>query len=178
MSKLPAYTGISLSVVVMMKFIKILIIVLSITSCNSQSPIQFSQEALSDTFISLEGESIQFQDILNKHKEQTILIDVWASWCRDCIKGMPKVKEIQAEYPDVVYLFLSLDKNINSWKKGIDKHQVKGEHYYMQSGWKGPFGDFLDLDWIPRYLVVDKQGNIKLYKAVKASDKNIIKSLK
>ena len=108
----------------MMKFIKILIIVLSITSCNSQSPIQFSQEALNDTFISLEGESIQFQDILNKHKEQTILIDVWASWCRDCIKGMPKVKEIQAEYPDVVYLFLSLDKNINSWKKGIDKHQV------------------------------------------------------
>ena len=44
----------------------------------------------------------------------------------------------------------------------------------MQSGWKGPFGEFLDLDWIPRYLVIDKQGNIKLFKATKAKDKNII----
>ena len=158
----------------MIKYIKILIVVLSITSCNSQSPTQFSQEALNDTFISLKGESIQFQGILKKHKGQTILIDVWASWCRDCVKGMPKVKEIQKENPDVVYLFLSLDKNINSWKKGIDKHQVNGEHYYMQSGWKGPFGEFLDLDWIPRYLVIDKQGNIKLFKATKAKDKNII----
>ena len=155
----------------------ILVLVLSFFGCNTETPTQFSQEALNDTFISLQGESIQFQDILNKHIGQTILIDVWASWCRDCVKGMPKVKEIQKENPDVVYLFLSLDKNINSWKKGLDKHQVKGEHYYMQSGWKGPYGEFLDLDWIPRYLVVGKQGDIKLFKATKASDKNIITNI-
>ena len=152
----------------------ILVLILSFFSCSTEKPTQFSQEALNDTFISLQDESIQFQDILNKHKGKTILIDVWASWCRDCIKGMPKVKEIQKNNPDVVYLFLSLDKNINSWKNGIDKHQVKGEHYFMQSGWKGPFGEFLDLDWIPRYLVLDKQGNIKLFKATKATDKSII----
>ena len=156
----------------------IFVLILSFFSCSTEKPTQFSQEALNDTFISLQGESIQFQDILNKHKGETVLIDVWASWCRDCVKGMPKVQEIQKENPDVIFLFLSLDKNINSWKKGIDKHQVKGEHYFMQSGWKGPFGEFLDLDWIPRYLVVDKQGNIKLFKATKAKDKNIIKSLK
>ncbi len=155
-----------------------LVILITFFSCNTEKPTQFSEEALNDTFITLQGESIQFKDILNKHKGQTILIDVWASWCRDCIKGMPKVKSIQEENPDVVYLFLSLDKNLNSWKKGIEKHQVKGEHYYMKSGWKGPFGDFLNLSWIPRYLVVDKEGNIKLYKAIKATDKNILKSLK
>ena len=152
----------------------IFVLILSFFSCSTEKPTQFSQEALNDTFISLQGESIQFQDILNKHKGETVLIDVWASWCRDCVKGMPKVQEIQKENPDVIFLFLSLDKNINSWKKGIDKHQVKGEHYFMQSGWKGPFGEFLDLDWIPRYLVIDKQGNIKLFKATKAKDKNII----
>ncbi len=156
----------------------ILVILLTFFSCNTEKPTQFSEEALNDTFITLQGENIQFKDILNKHKGQTILIDVWASWCRDCIKGMPKIKNIQEENPDVVYLFLSLDKNINSWKKGIDKYQVKGEHYYMQSGWKGSFGEFLDLDWIPRYMVVDKQGDIKLYKAIKATDNNIIKSLR
>ena len=43
----------------------------------------------------------------------------------------------------------------------------------MQSGWKGSFGEFVDLDWIPRYMVVDKEGTIKLFKAVKADDKRI-----
>lgn len=155
-----------------------LVILLTFFSCNTEKPTQFSEEALNDSFITLQGESIQFKDILSKYKGQTILIDVWASWCRDCIKGMPKLKDIQKENPDVVYMFLSLDKNLNSWKKAIDKYDVKGEHYYMQSGKKGPFGEFLKIGWIPRYLVVDKQGNIKLYKAVKATDKNILKSIK
>ncbi len=154
-----------------------LIILLTFFSCNTEIPTQFSEDALNDTFITLQGESIQFKNILTKHKGQTILIDVWASWCRDCVKGMPKVKNIQEKNPEIVYLFLSLDKNLESWKKGIDKNQIKGEHYYMQSGWKGPFGEFLDLDWIPRYLVVDKQGNIKLYKATKATDKDLINSI-
>ena len=43
----------------------------------------------------------------------------------------------------------------------------------MQSGWKGPFGNFVALDWIPRYMVVDKDGNIKLYKAIEADDTKI-----
>jgi len=155
-----------------------LVILLTFFSCNTEKPTQFSEEALNDTFITLQGENIQFKDILSKYEGQTILIDVWAAWCRDCIKGMPKLKTLQEDNPDIVYLFLSLDRSVNSWKKAIDKHDVKGKHYYMQSGWDGPFGEFLDLDWIPRYMVVDKQGNIKLYKAIKATDKNILKSIK
>jgi hypothetical protein len=69
--------------------------------------------------------------------------------------------------------FLSVDKNQRNWKKGIEKYNIKGEHYYMQSGWSGDFGDFIDLDWTPRYIVVDKDQKIKLFEAVKANDKRI-----
>ena len=31
---------------------------------------------------------------------------------------------------------------------------------------KGTFGKSLDVDWIPRYLIVDKTGNIVLYRAI------------
>ena len=154
-----------------------LILLLTIFSCNKEIPAQFSEEALNDSFVTLIGETILFKDILKKHEGKTIMIDVWASWCKDCIKGMPKVKKIQDKFPDVEYMFLSLDRNMASWKKGIEKHQVKGNHYFMQSGWNGPFGEFLNLDWIPRYMVINKQGHIKLYKAKKATDKNIINAL-
>ncbi|MFD2541933.1 TlpA family protein disulfide reductase [Lacinutrix gracilariae] len=147
-------------------------------SCKAQeTPTQFTQEALNDTFISFEGENISFKQILEKHKGSTILIDVWASWCGDCIQGMPKVKVLQETNTEMVFLFLSADKSITSWKKGINKYQVKGEHYFMPKGMKSIFSKSIDLDWIPRYLIIDAQGNIKLYKAIKADDSELLKAL-
>ena len=147
-------------------------------SCNAQRPTTFSEDALNDTFITLDDETVTFKNILETHKNTTVVIDIWASWCKDCIGGMPKVKALQKEHENVTYIFLSLDKNQKAWKRGIEKYNIIGEHYFMQSGWKGPFGTFVDLDWIPRYMVVDKQGNIKLFKAVEADDKNIKDILK
>lgn len=157
----------------MKKYISIFIVFITLISCNSQNPTQFSEDALNDTFVSLDGNSIAFKDILKEHEGKTILIDIWASWCGDCIKGMPKLKALQKEYGDVVYVFLSLDRSHDAWKKGIKKYIVKGNHYFIKSGWEGPFGEFVDLDWIPRYMVVDATGNIKLFKAVEADDKHI-----
>ncbi|MCB0436528.1 MAG: TlpA family protein disulfide reductase, partial [Mangrovimonas sp.] len=90
--------------------------------------------------------------------------------------GMPKMKELQESKQEIVYVFLSLDKSIDSWKKGIEKYKVEGEHYFMKSGWDGPFGTFLDLDWIPRYLVIDEVQNIKIFKEIKVN-KNLKNSL-
>lgn len=157
-----------------MNKIKLLVLVcLAFLGCNAQEPTIFSEEALNDTFITLEGETIPFKDILETHKGTTLVIDIWASWCKDCIAGMPKVRALQEQHQEVSYIFLSLDKTQEAWKKGIKKYQVNGSNYFMQSGWKGPFGTFVGLDWIPRYMVVDKEGKIKLYKAVEADDTKI-----
>ena len=165
----------------MLKILKmnlLVILFISLISCNIEVPTQFSEEALNDTFITIEGDVVTFQSILKEHQGKIILVDIWANWCRDCIVSMPKLKALQKENKDVVYLFLSLDRSIASWKKGISKYDVNGEHYFMQSGKNGGFGTFLNLGWIPRYLVVDKLGNIKLFKAIKVEDKQIKEALK
>ena len=96
-------------------------------------------------FLNQNGQQIPFKAILEKHKGQTILIDVWASWCKDCLECLPSIKKIQSENKDVVYLFLSLDKTEKQWKNGIKMHQISGEHYFINSGWDGPFNVFLKL---------------------------------
>ena len=161
----------------MKKVIILLLLVVSV-SCAQETPKQFSAKALNDTFITLNNKEVSFKKILEKYRGKTILIDIWASWCGDCIKGMPKVVALQKEYPEVVYLFLSLDKSLEDWKVGIKKYNVKGEHYFLTSGWEGEFGSFVNIDWIPRYMVIDTQGNIKLFKSVHADDNKIIESLK
>ncbi|WP_027138805.1 TlpA family protein disulfide reductase [Gaetbulibacter saemankumensis] len=156
------------------------VIVLVFVSCHAQKaePTKFSEAALNDQFISYEGgEEITLSNILKQYKGKTIVIDVWASWCGDCLKGLPKVKALQATYSEVEYVFLSLDRSLEAWKHGIDKYDIQGNHYYMVSGRKGPFGTFADLDWIPRYMVVSPKGKIKLFRAVEADDTQITELL-
>ena len=147
-------------------------------NCQSISEEKFSEEALQDQFINFDGDSVSFKSILDKHYGRDVLIGVWASWCKDCIKSLPKLQELQSSYPNLDYIFLSLDKSQKAWRRGIERNNLEGEHYFMSSGWKGAMGDFLNLDWIPRYLLVNTEGEIVVYKAVKLNDKNLLKNLK
>ena len=155
------------------------IMLLTLCSCSEvQNPTTFSKEALSDVMIGIDGSKTNFSKIIEKFKGKKVVIEIWASWCGDCIQGMPKVKSLQKEYSEVVYLFLSVDKDIASWKRGVRKYELKGEHYFLPGGWDSDFNEFIDLSWIPRYMVVDTIGEIQLFKAIKASDKKLEISIK
>ncbi|MFK5981410.1 MAG: thioredoxin family protein [Flavobacteriaceae bacterium] len=160
----------------MKKIVTILILVIAF-STNAQEK-SFTTKALNDVLLTEEGTEITFSDILETYKGKTILIDIWAGWCSDCIKGMPKVKKLQKNNKNVVFLFLSLDKTEENWQKAIKTFKIKGEHYYLASGWKGAFCSTIDLDWIPRYMIVNPEGEIVLYKAIKADDPQIESVLK
>lgn len=155
-----------------------LLVLLLFLGASCERPGQFSEESVQEVFLNWDGEEVTFKEIIKQYEGKKVLIDIWASWCADCIVGLPNLKKFQTDHPDVTYLFLSLDKTTKSWKKGIDRYQITGEHYFMKEGKKGPLGDFLNLWWIPRYVVVNEQGDIVLYKATKITDKNISEALK
>ena len=138
----------------------------------------FSETALSEKLLAADGSQQTFKDILDKHKGQTLLIEVWASWCGDCVKAMPKFKELQANNGTVSYMFISMDKTADKWKSGIEKHNLKGDHYMALDQMKGVFAKAIDLDWIPRYIIVDKAGKIILYRAIETDFEKIDSTLK
>ena len=67
----------------------------TLLNCQSDKITTFSEAALKDEFITIDENVVPFSAILEQHKGQTIFIDIWASWCKDCRKGLPKVKELQ-----------------------------------------------------------------------------------
>ena len=71
----------------------------TLLNCQSDKITAFSEAALNDKFITIDENVVPFSAILEQHKGQTIFIDVWASWCKDCRKSLPKVKELQQEFP-------------------------------------------------------------------------------
>ena len=162
-----------------MKRIIALLIAFATFSCTSTAQkTKFSKEALSETLLASDGSQVAFKDILKKHKGKTLVIEVWASWCGDCVKAMPKFKELQANNPDVGYLFISMDKTADKWKLGIEKHELKGDHFMANDQMKGVFAKAIDVDWIPRYIVIDKNGKIVLYRAIETDFDKINEMLK
>ncbi|CAD0007988.1 MULTISPECIES: TlpA family protein disulfide reductase [Flavobacterium] len=164
-----------------MKQLVILLIAFATFSCTNAQKTEkqsFSEEALSQKLLSVDESQVVFKDILKRYKGKTLVIEVWASWCGDCVKAMPKVKELQANNTGVSYLFISADKTADKWKIGIEKHELKGDHYMMNDGMKGVFGKAIDLDWIPRYIIIDKTGKIVLYRAIETDFDKINETLK
>lgn len=162
-----------------MKQIALVVIAFITFSCSQAQKTAFSKEALAEKLLGTDNSQTTFKNILKKYKGKTLVIEVWASWCGDCVKAMPKLKELQANNPDVSYLFISADKTADKWKAGIEKHELnKGDHYMMNDGMKGLFGKAIDLDWIPRYIVVDKTGKIVLYRAIETDFAKIDETLK
>lgn len=161
-----------------MKKITLLIVALTMFSCSQAQKTEFSSKALSETLLTIDGNQVKFKDILKKQKGKTTVIEFWASWCSDCVKAMPKLKELQANNPNVSYVFISMDKTADKWKAGIEKHQLNGLQFMANDGMKGVFGTAVDLDWIPRYIILDKTGKIVVYRAIETDFDKIDATLK
>ena len=160
---------------------KILLCILTsvtIFACSNAQKMEFSKESLSKKLITSKNNEISFEEILKTHLGKVTVIEVWASWCGDCVKAMPKVKEMQADNPNVDYVFISMDKAFDKWQTGIEKHELKGDHYWATDGMKGAFGKSIDLDWIPRYIILDKKSKIVIYRAIETDFDKINDQLK
>ncbi len=166
----------------MKKIVTILTSIILFSCAKQETKTQFSETALAEKVIQLNGGETTLKAVFNKYKGKTVVVDVWASWCSDCLAGLPKVKELQAqtkENENLVYLFLSVDRKQNAWENAIVKRNIIGEHYFLPLGMKESiFGKNIVLDWIPRYMVIGKDGEIKLFKAIKATDSKILAAIK
>ena len=154
---------------------------LVLISCTNSNPItELPPAALKQKVLKTDGQQTSIKDILEQHKGKTIVIDIWASWCKDCLKGMPKVKALMQDSAakEVAFVFLSMDKSKEAWLNGLARFNLTGAHYYMGNDWENEFNTAIDLDWIPRYMVIGKDGKIKVYKAIKADDKALLNAIK
>ncbi len=121
--------------------------------------------------VDLQGTATTFGQILEKYSGRKVVLDIWASWCRDCIVGYPKLAHLMKRTEaNTVYLFLSIDENAQKWKNTISNFGMKGEHYRVTSGWKNPLSSYVALDWVPRYIVIDENGRIVSPKTITSEE--------
>ncbi|AZI66296.1 TlpA family protein disulfide reductase [Kaistella daneshvariae] len=142
------------------------------------SKIEFSKEALAQKITALDGKKLQIAEILKKHEGRILIIDFWASWCRDCILALPSTKELKEKNPEIDFVYFSLDRSHEQWKRGLEKYEIAGEeNYWFDEGWKNNFNNYIDLNWVPRFMVIDQTGKIAKYYAISPNDPDIQKKI-
>jgi len=130
------------------------------------------------SMLKLDGSHVDFASVLKLHQGKKVIIDFWASWCRDCIIGLPKLEKLKQKTGDkVVYIFISVDEDDTKWRSAINRFDIRGEHYRIEKGWYNALSNYVELDWVPRYIVLNEQGKIIMPKAIVANNEALEKSL-
>lgn len=91
-----------------------------------------------------------------------IYIDFWASWCGPCLREMPSSMELVDKYKGrIAFVYLSLDDDIDAWKKAIKKYNIDRTFmtHHFRIGSNSDAAKLFSVDKIPRYILIDKQGN-------------------
>ncbi len=106
---------------------------------------------------------------LSEMSNKTIIIDVWASWCAPCIASFPKWNALAEKYKDnknFEFLTVSIDKEAELWKNGLEKHQLEGLKLYAgEKAFDSDFAVNYNISAIPCYIVIDANGKIALLNA-------------
>lgn len=99
-------------------------------------------------------------------KGKVLVIDVWATWCSSCIKKMPDfmaLRESYIENPDIEFITVSTDRKEarNAWVKIIEKKGMGGMmNLFPDCSYESLFESEYHISGVPRYIVIDKYGNI------------------
>lgn len=112
------------------------------------------------------------ESIVKENEGKVVLVDFWASWCKPCRQEMKHVAKLHEKFPDVAFVYISLDIEKDKWEQAAEKEGIKDEKYSYMSYTlqKSPNLPPLNVNTIPRYLLFDKEGNLVNMDAPRPSD--------
>jgi peroxiredoxin len=91
-----------------------------------------------------------------------VLVEFWASWCRDCRIENPEVVAVYKEFHDKGFeiFAVSLDREKEAWLGAIEKDNLTWIHVSELKGWNGEVSQKFSVSSIPSNLLIDTEGKI------------------
>ncbi len=157
-----------------MKYLLLVFTILTLVSCKKdkvvkpQEEIKNKVEVVSDTatkaspkftnYENYDGSKTSLSDLKGKY----VYVDVWATWCPPCRAEIPHLQKLEKKYHNrnIAFVSISLDKESDKvkWKKMIKDKKMSGIQLF--AGKDQTFTKGYGIRGIPRFILIDPQGNI------------------
>ena len=115
---------------------------------------------------------------LDDFKGKYVYVDVWATWCGPCKREIPSLKEVEKKYhgKNIEFVSISVDnvKDHDAWKKMVEDMELKGVQLFADKAWESQFVQDYLIKGIPRFILIDTEGNIVNSNAPRPSSEKLI----
>ena len=123
------------------------------------------------------GNLVSLDDLKGKY----VYVDVWATWCAPCKREIPFLKELNMQYKgrDLEIVSLSIDKldDKEKWLAMVKDENLQGIQLLANQEWNSDFVRDYNIQGIPRFILIDKEGKIVDADAPRPSDPRLIELL-
>ncbi|MBK8349945.1 MAG: TlpA family protein disulfide reductase [Saprospiraceae bacterium] len=119
------------------------------------------------------GKNVSVDNLRGK----VVYIDIWATWCGPCLRELPALEELQKSFAaqkDIEFVSISIDQDKNAWKTMVNQKKMKGIQLVADNAWSSKIVSDYKINGIPRFIILDKNGNIFNANAPRPSSKKEI----
>lgn len=137
-----------------------------------------SKGQVSPKFVGYEnfkGGTTSLDDLKGKY----VYVDVWATWCGPCKAEIPSLKEVEKKYhnKNISFVSISVDKasDHEKWRNMVEEKELSGIQLFADKDWSSDFVEGYLIKGIPRFILIDPNGNIVNYNAPRPSEEKLIR---
>jgi thiol-disulfide isomerase/thioredoxin len=110
--------------------------------------------------------------------DRIVYLNFWATWCGPCIKNIPELNQLIAEFAnqDIVFLNICLNSEKDRWMKTLHKTKLKGVNVFAEGNWGKRLSEEFNIQSIPTYTLLEKGNRLyenHTHKAPQVRDKII-----
>jgi thiol-disulfide isomerase/thioredoxin len=147
----------------------------------------FAKGTPSPTFSNYENHNGKTNS-LSDFKGKYVYIDIWATWCGPCKAEIPALKALESKYHNrnIEFVSISVDdarrsgtmeKAHEAWKTMVSEKELTGVQLFTGNGWEADFVQNYKVNGIPRFILIDPNGNIVDADAPRPSSKKLTELL-
>lgn len=99
---------------------------------------------------------------LSDYKGKIVYLDFWSTSCGPCLTEIPALNALIEKYKgrDVVFISVAFDNNLDRLRRFLTKKPINGTLLVEEKGFGSAVAGAYQIASIPRYCIVDKEGNL------------------
>ncbi|WCO00386.1 TlpA family protein disulfide reductase [Psychroserpens ponticola] len=137
-----------------------------------------------ENYINFKGGTTSLSDLKGKY----VYVDIWATWCGPCKREIPSLKKVEEQFhgKNIEFVSISVDderrsgtkeKAFESWKTMVKDKELGGIQLFSDNAWQSDFVKNYKVNGIPRFILIDPNGNIVSPDAPRPSNPKLVELL-